>query len=169
MSEINHLATVVEQHFSNPEVSSFVHFVTVTDGLSGEQAAATPGPRFNSVWAVVNHVALWMDVLRASIVGESVDLPAWGLTEMGGGWPPVGQVSDTNWLAARQRALDLNHAFAEAIRTMDEAMLEQPSEQFWGQPPYQAILAIYSHNSYHTAEIISIRHMQGLWIDHPWV
>ena len=167
MSEINHLATVVEEHFANPQGSSFAHFITVTDGLTGQQAATTPAPRFNSVWAVVNHVAYWMDVLRASIGGEAVDLAAWGLTEMGGGWPPLGEVSDANWLAARQRALDLNHALAAAIRTLDEAILEQPSERFWDQAPYQAILAIYSHNSYHTAEIISIRHMQELWIDHP--
>ena len=59
MSEVQHLAYVVENHFSNPQASSFAHFVTVSDGLSAEQAAKVPGERFNSVWGVVNHIAFW--------------------------------------------------------------------------------------------------------------
>lgn len=168
MSEVNHLAEVMEQHFSSPKASSFVHFVTVSDGLSGEQAAQVPAERFNSVWGVTNHVAFWMDVTRAALVGEQVDLSSWGLSEMGSGWPPLGNVSDANWQAARQRALEVNRALAEAIRTLDDATLDQPSEQTWGQPPYQLILSIYSHNSHHTSEILCIRHMLGLWVDHPW-
>ena len=169
MSEVSHLAEAVENHFSSPKASSFVHFVTVSDGLTGAQAAQAPAERFNSVWAVTNHVAFWMDVTRASLVGEQVDLAVWGLSEMGSGWPPLGQVNDASWQAARQRALDVNHALASAIRTLNDESLAQPSEQTWGQPPYQLILSIYSHNSHHTSEILCIRHMLGLWVDHEWV
>jgi len=168
MSEVNHLAGVLEQHFSRPQASSFVHFVTVSDGLTGEQAAQVPAERFNSVWAVTNHIAFWMDVTRVALMGEQVDLAAWGLSEMGGGWPPLGKVNDANWQAARQRALDVNRALAGTVRTLDDDALEQSTENTWGQPPYQMILSIYSHNSHHTAEILCIRHMLGLWVDHEW-
>jgi len=30
---------------------------------------------------------------------------------------------------------------------------------------YQAIQGLIAHNSYHTCEIISIRHMQGWWLE----
>ena len=168
MSEIAHLAMIVERHFAEPEGGTFTAFVAATAGLTGEQAAKVPAPRFNSVWAVVNHIAFWMDVTRAGMIGQEIDLAAWGLTEMGGGWPPLGEVSDAAWLAARQRALDINHAFAEAVSTLDPATFDVPVAAFWNQPPRQAVLAIYAHNSYHTAEIICIRHMQELWVDHPW-
>ena len=164
MSELNHLASSIERAFSNPEVTSFAHFVTVTDGLSAAQAASVPMQRFNSVWAVVNHVALWQDALRAALLGQSLDLAAWGLTEIGPGWPALGEVTDAAWLAARQRALDINHGLAVAIAALGDELAEQPLEHFFSVPAYGAILSIYAHNSYHTAEITCIRHMQGFWV-----
>ena len=104
MSEVQHLADVVENHFSNPESSTFVHFVTITDGLSAEQAAKVPAERFNSVWGVVNHVAFWQEVTRLGLLNQQIDLAAWGLTEMGSGWAPLGEITDANWQAARQRS-----------------------------------------------------------------
>lgn len=169
MSTIQQLADAVENHFSHPEASAFAHFVTVTDGLSAQQASVVPAERFNSVWAVVNHTALWQDVLRTALQGEQLDLTAWGLKEIGPGWPPLGEISDANWQAARQRALNINHALAQAIANFTDVQLEQPLAGFFNVPAHQAILSIYAHNSYHTAEIISIRHMQKLWVDHPFV
>lgn len=169
MSAIQQLASAVEAHFSNPEAAAFAHFVTVTDGLSVQQAAAVPAERFNSVWAVVNHTAFWQDFLRTALQGEELDLPAWGLTEVGPGWPPLGELSEANWQAARQRALDVNHALSQAIANLRAEQLEQPLSGFFNVIAQQAILSIYAHNSYHTAEITGIRHMQGLWVDHPFV
>lgn len=166
MSEVQHLAYVVENHFSNPESSSFAHFVVVTDGLTAEQAAKVPGKRFNSVWGVVNHVAFWQEVTRLNLLGQQINLADWGLTEMGGGWPPLGEISDANWHAARQRALDGNKAFAQTIASLSESDLDK--EMSWGGKLWQGIYSIYSHNSHHTSEILSIRHMLGFWVDHPW-
>ena len=169
MSTIQQLASAVEAHFSNPEAAAFAHFVTVTDGLTAQQAAAVPAERFNSVWAVVNHTALWQDFLRTALQGEQIDLEAWGLTEVGQGWPPLGAITEVNWQAARQRALDVNHALGQAIANLRAEQLEQPLSGFFNVIAHQAILSIYAHNSYHSAEITGIRHMQGLWVDHPFV
>ena len=166
MPEIQHLAYVVENHFSNPESSSFAHFVVVTDGLTAEQAAKVPGKRFNSVWGVVNHIAFWQEVTRLNLLGQQINLADWGLTEMGGGWPPLGEINDANWHAARQRALDGNKAFATTLASLSESDLEK--EMAWGGKNWQGIYAIYSHNSHHTSEILSIRHMLGFWVEHPW-
>lgn len=168
MSELNHLAEVIEKHFTDPKPSSFIPFVVVSDGLTGEQAAQIPAERFNSIWGVTDHMAFWVEFTRTALVDEEIDLTAWGMEEIGGGWPPIGPISDANWLAARQRALDVCHAFAAAVRTLDEARLEVPLEKLFGAQPYQAILAIYGHNCHHTAEVLTIRHMLGLWVDHEW-
>ncbi len=168
MSEVKHLAEVLENHFTSPKTSSFAHFVIVSDGLTGKEAAQVPGERLNSIWAVTNHIAFWMDETRAALRGDTVDLAAWGLQEVGGGWPPLGPITDANWQSARQRALDCCHALAATIRTLDDAALEQPVPTLSPGLPYQAILAIYSHNSHHTAEILTIRHILGLWVEHEW-
>jgi len=168
MSELNRLADVIERHFVNPKASSFVHFVVVSDGLTGAQAAHVPRERFNSIWAITNHMAFWMDYTRAVFSDEAVDLAAWGLEEVGNGWPPLGTVSDEAWQAARQQAMAICRAFAAVIRTLDPATLEQPQEQLFGGTPFQAISSMYGHNCYHTAELLTVRHMQGLWVDHQW-
>ena len=48
-------------------------FDTATEGLSGRQAAAVPGERLNSVWAVVNHLALFQDHFSRALRGETVE------------------------------------------------------------------------------------------------
>lgn len=169
MSTATQLAKAVVEHFSTTESSSFTHFVVATDGLTGEQAATVPAERFNSVWAVVNHVAFWQDALRAALLGESLELATWGLEEWGPGWPPLGEITDENWQAARQRALDVNQALAQAIGNLVEAGLATALPSFFNISAQEAILSIYSHNSYHTAEIIGIRHILKLWVDHPFV
>lgn len=168
MSEITHMAEAIEAHFTHPEPSSFLHFVVVSDGLTGEEAARVPGQRFNSIWAITNHMAFWMDYTRAALLDQDVDLASWGLTEVGPGWPPIGEVSDANWQSARQRALDICHTFAAAIRAIDPAKLEQPTDRLFGGAPYQAMRSMYGHNCYHTGELLTVRHMLGLWVDHEW-
>ena len=168
VAELQHLANTIEKHFATTSASSFLHFVVVSDRLSGQQAAHEPQPGFNSIWAITNHMAFWMAATQAALLGEEADPTVWGLAEIGKGWPPIGERSDANWLAARQRAFDSCHALTAVIPALDPATLHQPREQLHGGTPHQAILAIYGHNCYHTAEILSVRHMQGLWIDHEW-
>ena len=168
MSNLNHLANVIEQHFADSTASSFAHFVLVSDGLTGEQAAYVPRERFNSIWAITNHMAFWMDNTRAAFLDEDVDLTAWTMDEIGNGWPPLGDITDDAWQAARQRAMEICRSFAAVIRTLDVAILEQPQQRLLGGTPHQAILAIYGHNCYHTAELLTVRHLQGLWVDHEW-
>lgn len=168
MLTLNHLADTVEQHFVNPNTSSFAHFVVVSDGLTGAQAAHVPGERLNSIWAITNHMAFWMDYTRAALLQEEADLGRWGLAEVGNGWPPLGPISDEGWQAARQRAMAVCRAFAAAIRTVDPTTLDQPQARLFGGTPYQAITSMYGHNCYHTAELLTVRHLQGLWVEHRW-
>ncbi|MCB0011707.1 MAG: DinB family protein [Anaerolineales bacterium] len=168
MSELRHLAETIEKHFVTAPASSFLHFVVVSDGLSGEQAAQVPQAGFNSIWAITNHMAFWMDATRTAFLGEDVDLATWDLAEIGKGWPPIGDSSTVAWLAARQRAFDCCQALAAVIPTLDIDTLHLPQQRLYGGTPHQAILSIYGHNCYHTAEILTVRHMLGLWVDHEW-
>ena len=170
MTEPQHLARAFERHFTNPDAAAFAHFVTVTDGLTCAQAAAVPAPRFNSVWRVVNHTMFWMDGLRLALMGAAADPHDYGMKDPGdGGWMPQPALTDANWTADRLRALDVCRATARVIEAIPQDQMEKPLEHWWNLTTDSAILSIFSHNSYHTAEIIGIRHMLGLWVDHPFV
>jgi hypothetical protein len=58
----------------------------------------------------------------------------------------------------------MNHEFAAYIRGLSDEDLAAPPAQ--GAPPrYMAIHGVLAHNAYHSCEVLSIRHMQGLWVE----
>jgi len=61
MLEAQHLADALQGLVANPEQGFFTAFTVATDGLTAAQAMAIPAPRFNSIWAVVNHVRFWQE------------------------------------------------------------------------------------------------------------
>src|SRR5262249_22962392 len=56
MSEARRLAEALEAFFTSEAPGWFSPITTATDGLTAAQASKAPRARFNSVWAVVNHV-----------------------------------------------------------------------------------------------------------------
>jgi hypothetical protein len=143
------------------ETGGFVPFIAATDGLAGQQAATVPAEGINSVWAVVNHLTYLQDGVRQALLKESAEPPS-----MEGAWAPLGEINDENWLAARQTALDSNRQLAEAIAALTDEQLPHALPGWFNGITEQVIFGINSHISYHTAEIVTIRHMQGLRVDH---
>lgn len=163
MSEARRLSETLEQLFVH-RTGVFLPFAAATDGLSAAQAAAIPAPRFNNVWAVVNHVRYWQEVVLLHLRELPVDPQALGAPDPSG-WPPAGDPSDEqSWLAARDRAIAVNRELAQAVAALDDDGVAG-SLRAWGVPFALAVQHIIAHNSYHTCEIISIRHMQGLWLE----
>lgn len=162
MSESQHLSEALLGLFANAEHGWFTPISVAIEGLSANQAAAVPAPRFNSVWAVVNHVTFWQEFTLRRVRGEEVDRAA---LDTHHGWPPVGDPNDeAAWAAARERALDVNKELASAVGELTEEKLVQPYAP--GRARYgQIIQGIIAHNSYHACEAISIRHMLGLWLE----
>lgn len=164
MSEAQHLAKSLKRLFHGNAVGVFAPFEAATDGLSAAQAANVPAEKFNSVWAIVNHVWYWQEALRLLLVGESYSHDALGAPD-DGGWVPAGSSTDDSaWLAARQRALEVNLALFDVVEKLSDTQLEEKLEA-WGGEKHRGIQSIIAHNSYHTAEIICVRHMQGLWLE----
>lgn len=160
-------ASLVEKHFTAIDLQDtgrYVPFTAATAGLSGQQAATAPFDPINSIWAVVNHLTYVQKRLRSALVREETE----PLT-LAAAWPPPGAISDANWIAARQRALDANHDLAEAIGALRDAQLPEILPGWFNSITEQAIFSINGHLGYHTAEIVTIRHMQGLRVDHPFV
>ncbi len=167
------IISAIEKSFSSlhiQEAGGFPQFAVVTDGLTGQQAATIPGERLNSVWMVVNHLTLVQDGFNSAFRGELTE-PAAAVTTQGESpfWPPLPEeINDANWQAARQGAINSNRRLAATIAALSDEQLKTPIPNLYGATPEQMIPVILAQNSYHTGEIITIRHMQGLWVDHPW-
>ena len=162
MSEAEHLADALRGLFSNPGHGWFTPFCVSTEALSAAQASSVPAERFNSVWAVVNHVRFWQDSVRLRLEGAPVERATLGAED---GWPPVGDgQSEDAWVAARSAALQSNETLAGCVACLDEASLGEPYQEGRALRS-QLIHGIIGHNCYHACEIISIRHMLGLWLE----
>jgi len=162
MSEASHLSEALEGLLATPDLFWFVSYPTAVAGLTSEQAAAVPGPRFNSVWGVTLHLTLCQKFAMAVLRGEAVEASTFFAE---GAWPPVHDPQDAEaWQKAKTDLLAVNHALAECVAGLSNARLEQEFPSV-GMKGYQYILGHLAHNSNHLNEIISIRHMQGLWLE----
>lgn len=163
MSEAQHLAEALPLFFASDKIGAFASFKMATDGLSAAQAAAVPAEGFNSVWAITNHVWFWQEAALRTLRGEPVAPELLGAPDWKG-WPPAGDGGDeAAWQAARERVFAGNAALAAHVAGLDAAGLAQEFEN-WG-PGHNIVQIVLVHNSYHTCEVISVRHMQGLWLE----
>lgn len=163
MSEAKHLSVGLIEGFNSADPHAFAPFGAATAGLSAAQAAHSPGERLNSIWAVVNHLWFWNEVPLRKLRGEPVEPSDLGAADWNG-WPPPGDPADeAAWEAARARALAANAAYATAVAELDPQALagDLPG---WG-PAWAVVQGMLAHNAYHIGEIVTLRHLQGLWIE----
>jgi hypothetical protein len=162
MSEASHLAEALEGLLATPDLFWFASYPAAVKGLTPEQATAVPGPRFNSVWGVTLHLTVCQRFALAVLHGEKVEASAF-FPE--GAWPPVHGPQDADaWQNAQADLLAVNHALAECVAGLSTEALEQELPSV-GMKAHQYILGHLAHNSNHLNEIVSIRHMQGFWLE----
>lgn len=164
MAEGEHLAGSLLSHFAADRIGPYLPFKLATVRLTAQQAAATPAPGFNSIWAISNHVTFWQEAMLRLLEGHGADWRTLGALDPSG-WPPAGDPADDEaWLASRARALDINAQLAAWLRPLEAAALDAALPT-WGLSVREAGYSLIAHNGYHTAEIITLRHMQGWWLD----
>jgi uncharacterized damage-inducible protein DinB len=120
-------------------------------GVTAAQAAARPLPAAHSIWEITLHVAAWKSVVARRVKGEAVkEVPA----EVD--WPPVRAVGEADWLAALARLRAAHRELCDALRSLDEAGLDEP--------PYPGASARYvqlhgaiQHDLYHAGQIALLK------------
>jgi hypothetical protein len=167
MSEAQHLGLGLTEAFNSPNPQAFAPFGAATDGITAAQAAAVPGERMNSIWAVVNHLWFWNEVPLRMLRGEKVEPADLGAADWQG-WPPAGDPADeAAWQAARERAIAANAAFAAAAAELSPESLAGDLAG-WG-PAWAIVQGMLAHNAYHIGELVTLRHTQGLWVENRLV
>jgi hypothetical protein len=160
MSETTNLSETLEGLFTTPDYYWFVSYPAAVEGLTAEQANCSPGPRFNSIWAVTLHLNACQRFALAVLRGDPIDMAA---LFPEGIWPPVRNASESAWEQAKVDVLVANHDLAACIAGLADESLDR--ELPIGMKSYAFIYGHLAHNSHHLNEIISLRHMQGLWLE----
>lgn len=162
MPEAAHLAEALNDFLVKPDLFWFISYLPAIEGLTAEQAACVPAARFNSVWGVTLHIALCQRYALCLLRGEKVDAAEFFAE---GAWPPIKQPGNEDaWRQAKEELLAVNHALSECVAGIPAEALE--GEIVPGQfKRFQYIQGHLAHNSYHLCEIVSIRHMLGLWLE----
>ena len=127
----------------------------VLKGVTAATAAATHPPLTHSPWAMVNHLAVWIEVVILRITERRAIL-----TPDAGDFPPVTDTSDAAW-AASLAALDRqHHALLALVGRLDAAALEA------GVPgkPYPVAVMLHGtvqHYAYHAGQIALLKKLLG--------
>ncbi|MEL7591777.1 MAG: DinB family protein [Anaerolineaceae bacterium] len=159
MSEAKHLAEALTNILLEEENGWFVTALPALEGLSAEQASRSPGEKFNSPWAVLRHMTYWMEFVLCRLQGNDPK------SELGEDWLPIADPANEDALTAdKARLAAVARELADLVCTWSDSQLEEPFTKS-GHNRRQVIQGVIAHNSYHTNEIISSRHMLGFWLD----
>ena len=159
MSESEHLAEALTGLLFEEENGWFLPACQVLEGLSAEQAARSPGEKFNSPWAIVRHMTYWMEFIQLRLRGEDPK------SNLGEDWLPLQDpANESAWATDKQRLKEVTLQLADTVRAWDDTLLEEPFTKS-GHNRRQVIQGVIGHNCYHTNELICSRHMLGFWLE----
>jgi hypothetical protein len=159
MPEAAHLADALLGLFAHDH-GWFTPFTRAVAGLSAAQAAWEPPEGGKSIWAIVNHLGFWYDVVLHDLHG----LPVAGSgLDTAHDWPPPSAPDDEPaWEQACRRVIALNSALASSLAAIPDDDLDQPVRA-GGAELWQIVQGLIGRSSYYTGEICYIRRRQGLW------
>lgn len=159
MSEAEHLAEALTSILLEEENGWFVTVLPALEGMSAVQASRSPGEKFNSPWSVLRHMTYWMEFILCRLRGDDPK------EKLGEDWLPIADPSDEDALASdKARMATAARELAEIITGWSDALLEESFTKT-GHNRRHVIQGVIAHNSYHTNEIISMRHMLGYWLE----
>lgn len=159
MSESEHLAEALIGLLLEEENGWFLPALSALKGLSAEQAAKSPGEKFNSPWSILRHMTYWMEFIMCRLLGEDPR------AKLGEDWGDIyDPLSEVAWEGDKTHLAEVTRRMADTVRGWDDILLEQPYIE-GGSKRRQVIQGVIGHNCYHTNEIICSRHMLGFWLE----
>src|SRR5262245_23262137 len=127
----------------------------VLKGVTAETAAARHPQLAHSIWALVNHVAVWVEVVALRITEwRAISTPD------AGDFPPVTDTDDAAW-AATLDALDRQHRkLLDVVAGLDAAKLDAivPGKTY---PVALMLHGTAQHYAYHAGQIALLKKLVG--------
>jgi len=127
---------------------------SLLDGVDAETAAARPIPGAHSIWELVHHLTVWLDVPRRRVEGRQAIEPT-----PAEDWPPVQATGETEWREALDRLRQAYRKLREMLAWLDEARIEETSPGR-SYPNYVLLHGVIQHLAYHGGQIALLRKAQ---------
>jgi uncharacterized damage-inducible protein DinB len=123
----------------------------VLAGVDAMTATARPLASAHSILELTLHMAVWKNVVRRRLKGESWE------PSPEENWSTVTGDPAANWTAALA-ALDASHrALAEAVAAFPEAALDRPPTPDGRRTAYLLIHGVIQHDLYHAGQIALLK------------
>ncbi len=125
------------------------------DGVDAATAAARPIPEAHSIWELVLHLTVWLDIpkrrlehMRAIEATPEQD------------WQSVTDTSEEAWSEALERLRQTYQSFRDLLATLDEGRIEEtsPGRDY---PVYVMIHGTVQHLAYHSGQIALLKKAQS--------
>jgi hypothetical protein len=114
--------------------------------LTPAQAIWAPAPSRNSIWQIVDHVALWKDDGARRILKEPPRPTGWHKDI---DWCPIPAATEPAWQESLRVLREAHARVAAALGTHGESDLA-------------TIRGLIAHDSYHSGQICYLRALQGV-------
>jgi hypothetical protein len=127
----------------------------ILKGVTAPMAAVRHPELAHSIWALVEHVSTWVEVVTLRIVEwRAIEMPE------AGDFPPVTDTSDTAWTAART---DLDRRHGELLRIVGGLEASGLDEIVPGKDYPVAVMlhGTVQHYAYHAGQIALLKKLVG--------
>ena len=118
MAEVRRIADQLKRAFDgDPWYGS--PLMKILNGVTAEQAAARPVAGAHSIWEIVLHIAVWAEIARARLKGQSTGDPPPDQD-----WPAVTGETLDDWRIAVERLGFSHRLLAADVRELDDPQLD---------------------------------------------
>ena len=121
------------------------------EGVSVEDASEHPIAGAHSIWELVLHLSGTYRLVLRRLEADVKQLTAEE------DWPPVPDVTATDWQDSIRTLNELNDRVRQAVRRFDAERLDEPLVP---EPPYSAFtqfIGLTQHDVYHAGQIMLLR------------
>ncbi len=152
-TETTHLADQLERGFRG----GAWHGPAVAEALDGVDAAAAaerPCDAAHSIWQIVHHIGVWIDVARRRIEGEPLDQVPEEVD-----WPSRLGSSEAEWRAEVEALEEAHRRLHAAVKGLDDSRLDDP---VGGSDPTVRgmVCGLLQHNAYHAGQIVMLKKVE---------
>ena len=149
MSRAKNLANHIERTVTGPMWHGPA-LAQVLQAVTHDRAAMRPIPGAHSIWEIVLHVAVWAEIARARLKGESTGDPTPDQD-----WPAVSSATLDDWRIAVERLGFSHRLLAADVRELDDLQLDAsvPGLEY----SVSVLLdGIVEHGTYHGGQIMML-------------
>lgn len=120
--------------------------IALLKGISAEQAAGRPITDAHTIWEILAHITVWVNIISRRLHGE----PADATPEED--WPTLTDTSAQAWTDAVSACVVAHDQLAHEVRQLPLSRLE---DDMAGHPSklYSQLHGIVQHTLYHTGQI----------------